>query len=749
MFVPVYVNRNVFDSSAYGSNPDSVARNELCRLSTASSDASFGCLKRHSSTSSNASVSTAASSTPSVKDSPRPKHRKTFSNSSITRRLLQKSRPQEAPRKNETAPTSSPVTVSAPPVPAPAPSPASNLSPSPADEGKASDLVVRCRSDVYHVDRVIMCYHSRWFARVCAVVMSPKSSKGAIDLSADDPSAVAAMMQYCYQLDYTDQLAGSDIEVPEDVTLRSHVNVYMLAERYGVSGLKTLALEKFKEFAAMVLIVDGNQEQLLHAIRAMYAPDRRANADDLRRVAVKLCADHVQEFIHDTGKTMSLVKAFHLPNDPYRKALRSLASSSAASTPQPFYTSTVQFDCNKENHNPFHDTKADFTKALSGPQEFMRLQLSPRFLDCYSKHHHSSTTSTQGGCSMPLSELGHLQINSSPPGFTADPGSSSPLDDVLGSYPYFQPGPAIFEDPDAMYSQDNHTGRVTPTALYFRDLSLQDVPDAPLASYQPPIAAARTNVFMVESASLQHCFPNIQPEEVAISFNKGKQVMKIDKYVLSNASRFFAPMLDGPTFEGHTRCIRLRGDFPYAITAMIQYMEDGVYTFDPDMRVKYPKITLLDLHIHAYIVGARYGVPKLCDHAIDEYLNIGKMILSMGIHVNGDEATSFSALQSQDAQTSPVSSVIDSFLDSFVLIWRNTPSREDALRDATIDLLKPQLHQLMRLKFFQTLMMEMVGFGDDIVHSLAEDGFDVKAFLVLAGLQKNGGVRFAGAFTFL
>ena len=115
------------------------------------------------------------------------------------------------------------------------------------------------------------------------------------------------MMQYCYQLDYTDQLAGSDIEVPEDVTLRSHVNVYMLAERYGVSGLKTLALEKFKKFAAMVLIVDGNQEQLLHAIRAMYAPDRRANADDLRRVAVKLCADHVQDFIHDTGKTMSLV----------------------------------------------------------------------------------------------------------------------------------------------------------------------------------------------------------------------------------------------------------------------------------------------------------------------------------------------------------------------------------------------------------------------------------------------------------
>ena len=68
------------------------------------------------------------------------------------------------------------------------------------------------------------------------------------------------MMQYCYQLDYTDQLAGSDLAVPADVTLRSHVDVYMLAERYGVAGLKALALRKFEEFAGNVLVVDGEEE---------------------------------------------------------------------------------------------------------------------------------------------------------------------------------------------------------------------------------------------------------------------------------------------------------------------------------------------------------------------------------------------------------------------------------------------------------------------------------------------------------
>jgi len=114
-------------------------------------------------------------------------------------------------------------------------------------------------------------------------------------------------MQYCYQLDYTDQLVGSDNEAPEEVTLRSHVDVFMLAERYGVAGLKKIALQKFEEFATMVLMIDGNEEQLRHAICAMYSPNRRANVDDLRKVAVKLCADHVQAFIHDTSKTMALV----------------------------------------------------------------------------------------------------------------------------------------------------------------------------------------------------------------------------------------------------------------------------------------------------------------------------------------------------------------------------------------------------------------------------------------------------------
>lgn len=215
--------------------------------------------------------------------------------------------------------------------------------------------------------------------------------------------------------------------------------------------------------------------------------------------------------------------------------------------------------------------------------------------------------------------------------------------------------------------------------------------------------------------------------------------MKINQHLLSQASCFFATMLDGsPCPDGHTRCFRLRGDFPHAITAMLQFVEHGLYTFTSAMRTQYPNMTFLDLHIHAYIVGEKYAVPALCRHAVSGILDTGRMILSMGVvHV----------LYSDGGQkkTKTVSSAVNSLLDSLVLVWRNTRHREDALRQAVLELLKPHVHQLLRVEFFQTLMWELADFGENVVDSLEEDGFDVRVFAVRGGLQEQYGIRFAGA----
>jgi hypothetical protein len=258
--------------------------------------------------------------------------------------------------------------------------------------------------------------------------------------------------------------------------------------------------------------------------------------------------------------------------------------------------------------------------------------------------------------------------------------------------------------------------------------------------------------------------------------------MKIDKYPLCTESRFFTQMLDQPFVvssnsfylpniskpskkDGQTRCIRLRNDFPYAIAAMIQFIEDGTYIFNQQMRVEYPNITLLDLHVHAYVVGSKYDVARLCDHAVGEYVNIAGMVLSMGIPPdidlispsNNNDFTLVSAGDFSMDGTNPASQpmisdpnaspglvVFNSFLDSLVLIWRNTSNRDDALRQAVLELIKPEINTLMRLSFFQTLMKDMVGFCDDIMYSLEEDGFDVLAFPVFDKLQGTG-VRFGGA----
>ncbi|KAI4607574.1 hypothetical protein J4E83_009470 [Alternaria metachromatica] len=418
--------------------------------------------------------------------------------------------------------------------------------------------------------------------------------------------------------------------------------------------------------------------------------------------------------------------ASNLSSHPHRKALRSVIASSPASTPQIFYAPTFSFGSDKENEALYLPAQDKFAKPFDGYRH--RLQLPPR------------TSSLRGLSELPVAGHGFEQTY-----ITAhmdiDEGSSSPLNQVLGAYSN-EPGPIVFEDPVG------GVGPLTPSALHFQTLSLLDPP----RRYRPDLTsqsavdvnAARTSVFTMQSSDLQYCFSEIQKDDVIISFDKGKQVMKLNRYLLCTESRFFAPMLDGPSIEGQTRCIRVRDDFPYAIAAMIQYIQDGIYIFNPNMRLEYENITLLDLHVHAYVVGNKYDVAKLCDHAIGEYINIVGMVLSMGLP-SGEDPTDFShnpEFDHKHIDADPVSSVLNSFLDSLVLVWRNTIDGNDMLRQAILELLKPHINQLMRLKFFQTLMMDLTGFGSDLIGSLAEDGFDVQTWPAMGGVQQRARVKF-------
>lgn len=82
------------------------------------------------------------------------------------------------------------------------------------------------------------------------------------------------------------------------------------------------------------------------------------------------------------------------------------------------------------------------------------------------------------------------------------------------------------------------------------------------------------------------------------------------------------------------------------------------------------------------------------------------------------------------------------FLHSLVLLWKNTQSRYDVMRTAVLELIKRDLSKLLRVPFFITLTMELVGFGDDVLASLGDDGFEVKAFQVPVGGRQTHTMRF-------
>jgi hypothetical protein len=267
-------------------------------------------------------------------------------------------------------------------------------------------------------------------------------------------------------------------------------------------------------------------------------------------------------------------------------------------------------------------------------------------------------------------------------------------------------------------------------------------------------------------------FDQLNSTDVVIVFDTGHQAITMNKDQLCEASHLFNIMLDTPCAvrfrcikkfppnsrfpkltppkEGFTHCIRLRDDFPYAVLAMLQFIARGIYIFEQNMIADYPHITLLDLHLHAYNMGLKYDVPMLRERAITQYTNLAGSILNMRLHQEpifvlpddpmwavGGPPHASGALAVVSSLRDPLAAqYLNNFLDSLVLLWKNTPDRYDAMREAVLELIKPKLTILLRDQFFVSLMSGIIDFGSDIVESLEEDGFDVR-IMFPQGLTKG------------
>jgi hypothetical protein len=173
---------------------------------------------------------------------------------------------------------------------------------------------------------------------------------------------------------------------------------------------------------------------------------------------------------------------------------------------------------------------------------------------------------------------------------------------------------------------------------------------------------------------------------------------------------------------------------------MIEFVDTGIYTFSPMMKIEFPTTTLPDLHIHAYLAGTKYDMPALADLALMQYISFADMTLQMDVGTVLAEDPNVMAIDRGNVPITTGTAIVKSFLESLAFLWKSTPNRHDALRAEVLELLKKYLHSLLRMPFFATLMQEVVDFGSDLTESLGDDGLEVKTYYTPPG--QAGGIWF-------
>ena len=166
---------------------------------------------------------------------------------------------------------------------------------------------------------------------------------------------------------------------------------------------------------------------------------------------------------------------------------------------------------------------------------------------------------------------------------------------------------------------------------------------------------------------------------------------------------------------------------------MLNWIVHGKYMIDYDTAIRNKHLNMLDLHVHAYIIAGKYQVPTLADHTVTEYIGLVADILSSKLP--SDLPNMFTGPvnpQPRHITTGPAkkdksaAAEVDRFLNSVVLLWKLTEV-DDLFRKAVLEVIKPCLDKLMRLRMFGTMVAEMRGFFKDLANSLEEDGLEIEA----------------------
>lgn len=199
------------------------------------------------------------------------------------------------------------------------------------ENGVGHDVVVLTEEGNYKLHKTIICLRSDKLRELCEVdiKLEPGSSTEStthttLDMTSEDAQAVDCMLQYLYKDDYyTPEIDLFAKQLADQAQCRHtlpcvnllHVRVCKLAEKYGLPGLRDLALRKFETTAEEL----WDTEDFLHAANEVYQTSG-ASDRDLHNVVIRVFATRKGALMRKDRTTTLLMRipllAIHLLKFP-------------------------------------------------------------------------------------------------------------------------------------------------------------------------------------------------------------------------------------------------------------------------------------------------------------------------------------------------------------------------------------------------------------------------------------------------